>query len=116
MIEIAVSSTYDHYSNYNTIIMCGGFSEQQQLYVVSAQKGEGEERCTLLEVSDRVHHIELLIYFVPKSLPQERNATVGYYLPFDATLIVKNGEKELYNAPHKINIWGGGAITLNIEL
>ncbi len=115
MVEIEVESSYSGYSRYNTIIMCGGFDElSSQLYVVSAQKAEAESGVRV--EASAAHHIEVIIYFVPKSTPQGKNEAVVDHPPFEAHISIKSGKRALHNKVHQINAWGGAAIKLNLEL
>ncbi len=115
MIEITVDSEYNRYDNYNVIVMCSGMdSLDQKLYVESVQKMEGE-RVSSLMCGD-AHHIELIIYFIPKSLPKGKNIEISLFPPFEASVSVKSGNRQIYNKIHSINAWGGAAIRLLLNM
>ncbi|MFI3280751.1 MAG: hypothetical protein R3Y44_02135 [Rikenellaceae bacterium] len=115
MINISVESQYDGYSRFEMIAMCGGFDEgSERVYVVSAQKGDGES-FTQLE-ADAAHHIEVIIYFVPKALPQGKNCAIADHPTFEAEVKISSDTKEIYNAVHQINAWGGAAIKLQLNI
>ncbi len=115
MISISVSSSFAHFSRYDVVVMCGGFdAADAQLYVVSAQKQEGQNRLSL--EAPAAHRIELIIYIVPKSLPTGRHEPIADHPPFELEVEVKDGTKQIYAAEHDVNAWGGASINLNLEL
>ncbi|MFR9503099.1 MAG: hypothetical protein SNH73_01435 [Rikenellaceae bacterium] len=115
MIKISVESSYSNYSQYNMIIMCGGFDrESEQLYVTSAQKCE--EHCATSLEAPSAHHIEVIIYFIPKGLPKGKGAAIADHPPFDAVIDIESRDLQIYHREHKINAWGGSAIKLNLEV
>ncbi|MFR9496936.1 MAG: hypothetical protein SNI58_03830 [Rikenellaceae bacterium] len=115
MIEMKVDSSFERYSHYHTIVMCGGFdSESKQLYVESTQKEDGAS-VTRLEMAD-AHHIEVIIYFIPKLTPVGKNRPIVDHPPFDAQVSILSPKREIHNKQHKINAWGGAAIKLKFEI
>lgn len=115
MVEITVDSSYIGYGRYETIIMCGGFDEDStQLYVTSAQREESQS--TLRLEADAAHHIQVIIYFIPKFTPKGKNEPIVDHKPFEAQIKICSKSKSIYDKPHMINAWGGAAIKLNFEL
>ncbi|MFI3323773.1 MAG: hypothetical protein SNI45_03585 [Rikenellaceae bacterium] len=115
MISISVSSSFALFSRYDLVAMCGGFdAANSQLYVVSEQKQEGQNRLWL--EAPAAHRIELIIYVVPKSLPAGRHEAIVDHPPFEIEIAVLDGTKQIYSAEHDVNAWGGAAINLNLEL
>lgn len=115
MIEISIASEFEHYSCYNVIAMCGGFDASGvQLYVASAQKAEGESVTTLK--ADSAQSIELIIYVVPEVLPPGKNVRLEPYPPYDLQIIIKDDNAQIYSALHSVNVWGGAAVKLNLNL
>ncbi len=119
MIEISIDSSFEGYSHYNTIVMCGGFNASgEQLYVESARKGEGVgegEQLTRLSVED-AHRLEVIIYIIPKSTPAGKNIEITDHPPFEAHITIKQGERLIDDQRREINAWGGAAIKLNFEI
>ncbi len=116
MIQITIESHFEHYSRFNVIAMCGGFdSENNQLYVTSMQKADGESLSQMQ--TDAAHHIELILYFIPKALPTGKNIAISDHLPFSAMVKVTSdsSKKTIYEREHQINAWGGAAIKLNLD-
>ncbi|MFR9523664.1 MAG: hypothetical protein SNH94_03735 [Rikenellaceae bacterium] len=117
MIQIKIASSAQHYTDCETIAMCGGYSPTSELiYVASARSGEqGQGEAITLQAQD-AHHIEVVVYFVPKALPKGKNIPIKSREPFEANITISQGTRELYYAEHDINAWGGAAIKLNFEL
>ncbi len=115
MIRIKVENHAVASSRFNLILMCGGMDAQgNKLYVDAAERLE-DEATTTLECAE-AHHIELIVYFIPKSLPKGKNAPILDHPPFPATLIVESDDRVIYSQEHEINGWGGAAIKLNFEI
>ncbi len=114
MINITVESSFERYSHYDVIVMCGGFNTSaEQLYVVSAQKVEGESVTQLC--AEEAPQLEVITYIIPRSLPGTKDSPIVDNPPFEALITISSSHKELHRAVHEVNAWGGAAIRLVIE-
>ncbi len=115
MIRISVENLAVESSRFTLIVMCGGMdSEGNKLYVDASQRQE-DEPTTTLECAD-AHTIELIVYFIPKSLPKGKNTPIADHPPFPATLTVESDDQVIYSQKHQINGWGGAAIKLELRV
>ncbi len=115
MIRIKVENRAAASSRFNLIVMCGGLDSEGVKLYVDAAKRQDDEPMTTLECA-AAHSIELIVYFIPKSLPKGKNAPILDHPPFPATLTVESDDRAIYLQEHQINGWGGAAIKLNLEI
>lgn len=121
MYTIEVISSFEEYWRYNTILMCGGYSDTgEELYVVSqkdviaevgdeirlAPKGYTSPRVTVLECEE-CDNIRLMVYMVPNTLPKGSKARIENFPPFDATIIIRRGDELIYDEIITVNQWSG---------
>ncbi len=128
MFTIEITSSYEEYWRYNTILMCGGYSSNdEQLYVAT-------ERDTIAEVGDEIRvkpqgytsprttqltceecdHIRAMVYVVPHTLPKGSKTLVEDHPAFTASITIRRDDELIYENQQPINQWSG--ISLEIKL
>ncbi len=126
MYTIEVESSYEQLWRYNTIIMCGGFSRNdEQLYVVSAKyiisdtenpidsEPEGFTLPRRVELNaESADHIRAIIYITPHTLPLGR--VVEQNPSFDVKVIITKEQNQIYSKLHPVNQWGGASIEIKL--
>ncbi|MFI3302075.1 MAG: hypothetical protein SNH35_04460 [Rikenellaceae bacterium] len=126
MYTIEVKSSFEQLWRYNTIIMCGGFSpDDELLYVVSTKDIISDmenpiesapadftlPRSVMLNADD-AEHIRTIIYITPHTLPLGRE--VKENPPFDVDVTITKDLKNIYSSKHQVNQWGGASIEIKL--